>query len=380
MIKNYLLQLDYSSIYNGFQSFSSSPVIQQYSQVLFPLVVLIGFGILGFFGLRVLKNKLNYAGDGRPLSKFIFDVQDEFRFKGNVSERENPFSQDVINELKLMDDENIVKFANELEQYVKKVPIYSYDIKFTDRDEDWSSLRTDNDGVIISPVPIDDRQYHSYDKKGERSITSLVNKEHARVVLCHKDTFRIKSLKIPDEGEKEVWIISVFPKDSVPFGLPDETGKLMNCLEVKVLPDMMNLAEAVLAIRVLANLYKTIRVTKLENDKLYEQIENKDKYIQKKQTEQDLLRYKLQQHKLIGEEDHPRLPPREESIMWFMAGGIFGLIGWNIPTYITPLSNMPPVLGAMIGLGIGAVIRYYVKKKEQEPIADLEKKAQEGGQ
>lgn len=376
MIGIYSLQVDVSHLFDGLQSFQNTPIVQQYSVVGIWIGALITLGVFGFFGLRILKNFITYAGDGDPLGEFIIDVQGEYRFKGHVSERVGMFDVEVINELKTIGDKEVKEFADNLNMWLQTEKLFAYDIKFNDREEA-VSLRTDNDGILLSPVRIDDRNYSSLEKRGKRGITSLINKEHAKIVLCHNTSKKFEAMEIPDEGEKDVWFLVPIPKEPQEMGYPDEKGSKKLVLQLKIVNNLKDVTKAVLSISVLAKMHNELRIRGEEISKLYSQIEAKNKELEKAKNKMDLYRYKLQQHPLIGEKPLPRALPKKESIIWFFAGGVFALIGWNIPTTIPALSNMPDWFGAVIAMGVGGVIRYYVQKKEEDLGTTLERKAEE---
>lgn len=351
--------------------------VKFFNQYVVPAIVFIA-GIIGLvIFLKIRAYYTEFAGSGPRKGKFWFMIQKGDRFACNVNEVEVPFDDEMFYILKnAKNEEKIKQGAEEIEAMVKRREFFVYDIKITDRRYAFDLKGGESRGLLLSSAPIDDKTICFQDKYGYTTINSFPNKEFPWVVFCHF-TSRFFPAKTPDGNVIPCWTIAPIPmtnEGEVPFGFSlDDLKDRPHILQVKVLPNMKNIAEAVLNMKPLAKILHSLEIKNIELAKMQERLEEKDMVIAEMRLEIDEANMEAHQKPLEGEMAKPEMPPKGFPFGWCFAFGIAGLLGYALPNYVPQMASFPPLLSGMIGIIVMAVVAYYVNRDTSKEVGRLEK-------
>ncbi|MDE1867724.1 MAG: hypothetical protein KGI08_08475, partial [Thaumarchaeota archaeon] len=159
----------------------------------------------------------------------------------------------------------------------------------------------------------------------------------------------------------------------MPFGYTiDDLRSTAHTIQVNVLPNMRNIAEAVLNMKPLAKMFNVLETKNIEIAKLTERLEKKDSELAEMQLKLDTTNMQLNQHPLEGEMPKPPVPPKGPPYGWIFGAGIAGIFGYAMPSYVPQLSNFPPIFSGVLGVIITIAIFYYTQRDTSKEVGKLE--------
>lgn len=372
MIDRLYLQSDLSDAFT--ETFGSS-VSEGFAGVavwLIPLIAVILVGIIVYIGIRILKIRFDYAGQGQRFGKFKIHVMGKYRIEGNLSKNEDFLKSEDLAELSK--HKGIELVPAKIKEMVRSEKLFVYDFRITDTSEAFDLTGSYKSSKIISANRLESEEFSWVDQKGERSLTSVFLKEYPKNVIAYHTSEHFEVLN-PDRNLDDYWLLDPVPmKENQKFGFESDT-KLGNIYEVKIehLEGGKNLSTASSMIETLSESFRQIRISREQVENMQDLVEHKDKELATKNIIINKLRHHLNQKVLIGHPEPTKEEPKDMGWGWVIGGFFMGAVGVIIVPEIPALSGkVPDWFGAVIALvALVAVKHITEKKKATDPYRDI---------
>ena len=364
------LQSDFSNIFT--ETFGSS-VNEGFAGIavwLIPLIAVILVGIIGYIGLRILKIRFDYAGDGQRFGKFKIHVMGLYRIEGNLSKRDI-FKKEDLDELAKHKDIDLV--PDQINKLLKAEKLFLYDFRITDTSEAFDLTGSYKSSMILSASRLESDDYSWVDQKGERTLTSVFLKEYPRNLIAYHTSEHYDVVN-PDRNYDDYWLLDPVPlKENEKLDFISGNGKTYE-VKIEHLEGGKNLSTASSMIETLSESFRQIRISREQVENMQDLVEQKDKELSKKNIHINKLRHMMNQKVLIGFPDAPKQEHKELGWGWIIAGFFLGAVGIMIVPEVPALSGkVPDWFGAVIALVVLVAVKHIAeKKKDSDPYKDIE--------
>lgn len=360
----YTLQI--SDIINSFREIlggSPSELVGFLTAIAIPAVFVISGIIIGFFVYRSVRDKFDYVGIGQRLGRYKIEVMGKYPLEGNLSVHDSWGARPAIENF---EDPKIKDATEKVFEMIEQGKLFAYYLKITDDSDVWDKFRKSNakNTIVISTGKLESDEYSWVDQKGERTITSVFQKEYPRRIVAYHTSERFE-ITNEDGNLDEYWIVNPIPKakrNSVIIGgmNMDESNIIINVIE-----DARGISTVGSFMASLNESLSKKKSYELHIDHYNKILEDKDNELMKKNSKIQKLKYDLTQKPYIvyGTETKP-IPPKSE-LIWMFIFWIAGLSGYAIIPEIPQLAGkIDPLLASVAGVIVCLVVKSLLTKKK----------------
>ena len=337
-----------------------------------PIISFILVAFLLIIGLRYLVNARRSPNAEEPIGIIQFVIQRQGLLEGFVNKYDAPVRASIIRALK-----NNKKFAPAVKKIIELKEnghLHFYQMFYRDtRDLLTSTVRRSRVPVlVISTLPLEDNNV-SYSQTEAKFSWATLGWEHMKTVLCHvsSEKFEVDTVqnKIMD-----VWIIAPMPiveektsydrkeggeeeTTSEDFKVWGEDLTLQTVtMQVTVLPYDESLAKTSSSFVMASKQTEYIGDMEDHMETQQEELQQRDKVVNKQKQVINMLKLALGQKKLIGTELPFGFGRPKDFITWIVLGSLGGLLVGELPRFIPQLAGIDRLfMGAMGTMVIVAV-------------------------
>ncbi len=351
-----------------------------------PVITIILVSFLLLIVLRYLVNARRSPNTEEPVGIIQFVIQRQGMFEAFVNKYDAPVRASVIRALK-----NNRKFEPAVKKIIelrKQGHLYFYQMYYRDtRDLLTSTIRRSRvPALVISTLPLDDKNV-SYTQSEAKFSWATLGWEHMKTVLCHVSTERFE-VETVGRRDMDVWLIAPIPivEENTSYerkqGAEPETneeefmiwGEKMTLepatMQVNVLPYDEDLAKVGSSMVMASKQVDYIRDLEDNMDTQQEELQQRDKVINKQKQVINMVKLALGQKKLIGTELPFGFGRPKDFITWIVLGSLGGLLMGELPRFIPALSGIDRafmgILGTMIIIGVYMLTRKNTQNQQRD--------------
>jgi len=351
-----------------------------------PVITIILVSFLLLIVLRYLVNARRSPNTEEPVGIIQFVIQRQGMFEAFVNKYDAPVRASVIRALK-----NNRKFEPAVKKIIelrKQGHLYFYQMYYRDtRDLLTSTIRRSRvPALVISTLPLDDKNV-SYTQSETKFSWATLGWEHMKTVLCHVSTERFE-VETVGRRDMDVWLIAPIPivEENTSYerkqGAEPETneeefmiwGEKMTLepatMQVNVLPYDEDLAKVGSSMVMASKQVDYIRDLEDNMDTQQEELQQRDKVINKQKQVINMVKLALGQKKLIGTELPFGFGRPKDFITWIVLGSLGGLLMGELPRFIPALSGIDRafmgILGTMIIIGVYMLTRKNTQNQQRD--------------
>lgn len=342
-----------------------------------PVITIILASFLVLVALRYLVNARRSPNTEEPVGIIQFVIQRQGMFEAFVNKYDAPLRAPIIRALK-----NNKKFApavNKIIELRKENHLFFYQSYYRDtRDLLTSTVgRKRIPSLIISTAPLDDKKY-AYSQTEAKFSWASIGWEHMKTVICHVST---EKFEIETVGRKvmDVWLIAPLPiveektsyerkskaeaeRTSEDFGIwGEDMIPVESTMEVNVLPYDEDLAKVGSSMVQASKQVEYIDDLEDSMETQQEELQQRDRVINRQKQAINMLKLALGQKKLIGTELPFGFGRPKDFITWIVLGSLGGLLMGELPRFIPALSGIDRafmgILGTMIVIAVYMITR-----------------------
>jgi len=342
-----------------------------------PVITIILASFLVLVALRYLVNARRSPNTEEPVGIIQFVIQRQGMFEAFVNKYDAPLRAPIIRALK-----NNKKFApavNKIIELRKENHLFFYQSYYRDtRDLLTSTVgRKRIPSLIISTAPLDDKKY-AYSQTEAKFSWASIGWEHMKTVICHVST---EKFEIETVGRKvmDVWLIAPLPiveektsyerksqaeaeRTSEDFGIwGEDMIPVESTMEVNVLPYDEDLAKVGSSMVQASKQVEYIDDLEDSMETQQEELQQRDRVINRQKQAINMLKLALGQKKLIGTELPFGFGRPKDFITWIVLGSLGGLLMGELPRFIPALSGVDRafmgILGTMIVIAVYMITR-----------------------
>jgi len=342
-----------------------------------PVITIILVSFLVLVALRYLVNARRSPNTEEPVGIIQFVIQRQGMFEAFVNKYDAPLRAPIIRALK-----NNKKFApavNKIIELRKENHLFFYQSYYRDtRDLLTSTVgRKRIPSLIISTAPLDDKKY-AYSQTEAKFSWASIGWEHMKTVICHVST---EKFEVETIGRKvmDVWLIAPLPiveektsyerktqaeaeRTSEDFGIwGEDMTPVDSSMEVNVLPYDEDLAKVGSSMVQASKQVEYIDDLEDSMETQQEELQQRDRVINRQKQAINMLKLALGQKKLIGTELPFGFGRPKDFITWIVLGSLGGLLMGELPRFIPALSGIDRafmgILGTMIVIAVYMITR-----------------------
>ena len=351
-----------------------------------PIISFILVAFLLIVGLRYIVNARRSPNTEEGVGIIQFVIQRQGMFEAFVNKYDAPVRASVIRALK-----NNKKFEPAVKKIIelrKQGHLYFYQMFYRDtRDLLTSTVRRGRiPSLIISTLPLDDNHV-SYSQSEAKFSWASLGWEHMKTVMCHVSTEKF-SVDTVRGKEMDVWLVAPMPilEEETSYerksGAESETneeefnvwGENMTLepvtMQVNVLPYDEDLAKVGSSMVMASKQVDYIADLEDHMDTQQEELQQRDKVINKQKQVINMIKLALGQKKLIGTELPFGFGRPQDFITWIVLGSLGGLLMGELPRFIPAMQGIDRafmgILGTMIIVAIYMITRKSTKEKQKD--------------
>jgi len=352
-----------------------------------PVISFILVAFLFIVGLRYVVNARRSPNAEEPIGIIQFVIQRQGLLEGFVNKYDAPVRASIIRALK-----NNKKFAPAVKKIIELKEaghLHFYQMFYRDtRDLLTSTVRRSRvPSLVISTLPLDDPDVAYSQSEAKFSWASL-GWEHMKTVLCHvsSEKFEVDTL-----GNKvmDVWIIAPMPivEEKTSYDRKQGGEKETTSEDFKIWGEDLTLQPATMQVNVLPydeDLAKTASsfvmaskqtdyIGDLEDhmETQQEELQQRDKVVNKQKQVINMLKLALGQKKLIGTELPFGFGRPKDFITWIVLGSLGGLLVGELPRFIPQLAGIDRLFMGALGTMIIVAIYMITRKSTSNTQRDL---------
>ncbi len=357
-----------------------------------PVITFILVAFLLIVGLRYVVNARRSPNAEEPIGIIQFVIQRQGLLEGFVNKYDAPVRASIIRALK-----NNKKFAPAVKKIIELKEaghIHFYQMFYRDtRDLLTSTVRRSRVPVlVISTLPLEDNNV-SYTQSEAKFSWASLGWEHMKTVLCHVSS---EKFEVDTVGNKtmDVWLLAPMPiveektsydrkqggeveTTSEDFKIWGEDLKLhQSTMQVNVLPYDEDLAKTASSFVMASK--QTDYIGDLEDhmETQQEELQQRDKVVNKQKQVINMLKLALGQKKLIGTELPFGFGRPKDFITWIVLGSLGGLLVGELPRFIPQLAGIDRLfMGAM---GTMVIVAIYMMTRRSTSNAQRDLLEEEG--
>lgn len=386
-------------ILDTFNAFTRPQITQEGLAVTPNYIPVITFVLVAFLliiGLRYIVNARRSPNTEEPVGIIQFIIQRQGMLEGFVNKYDAPVRASVIRALK-----NNKKFAPAVKKIIELKEaghLHFYQMFYRDtRDLLTSTVRRSRvPALVISTLPLDDPNVAYSQSEAKFSWASL-GWEHMKTVLCHVST---EKFEVDTTGNKimDVWLIAPMPivEEKTSYDRSQARDKNGNKVvgevettsqDFKIWGEDLNLEPAIMQVNVLPydeDLAKTsssfVMASKqveyigdLEDhmETQQEELQQRDKVVNKQKQVINMLKLALGQKKLIGTELPFGFGRPKDFITWIVLGSLGGLLVGELPRFIPQLAGIDRLFMGALGTMIIVAVYMITRKSTSNTQKDL---------
>ena len=352
-----------------------------------PVISFILVAFLLIVGLRYIVNARRSPNAEEPIGIIQFIIQRQGLLEGFVNKYDAPVRASVIRALK-----NNKKFAPAVKKIIELKEaghLHFYQMFYRDtRDLLTSTVRRSRTpSLIISTLPLDDPDVAYSQSEAKFSWASL-GWEHMKTVLCHVSS---EKFEVDTVGNKvmDVWIIAPMPivEEKTSYDRKQGGESETTSEDFKIWGEDLTLAPATMQVNVLPydeDLAKTsssfVMASKqvdyigdLEDhmETQQEELQQRDKVVNKQKQVINMLKLALGQKKLIGTELPFGFGRPKDFITWIVLGSLGGLLVGELPRFIPQLAGIDRLFMGAMGTMIIVAVYMMTRKSASNTQRDL---------
>ncbi len=357
-----------------------------------PIITFILVAFLLLVALRYIVNARRSPNAEEPIGIIQFVIQRQGLLEGFVNKYDAPVRASVIRALK-----NNKKFAPAVKKIIELKEaghLHFYQMFYRDtRDLLTSTVRRSRiPSLVISTLPLDDPDV-AYSQSEAKFSWATLGWEHMKTVLCHVSS---EKFEVDTVGNKvmDVWIIAPMPiveektsydrkqggeaeTTSEDFKIWGEDLTLKpSTMQVNVLPYDEDLAKTASSFVMASK--QTDYIGDLEDhmETQQEELQQRDKVVNKQKQVINMLKLALGQKKLIGTELPFGFGRPKDFITWIVLGSLGGLLVGELPRFVPQLAGIDRLfMGAM---GTMVIVAIYMMTRRSTSNAQRDLLEEEG--
>lgn len=357
-----------------------------------PVITFILVAFLLIIGLRYIVNARRSPNAEEPIGIIQFVIQRQGLLEGFVNKYDAPVRASIIRALK-----NNKKFAPAVKKIIELKEaghLHFYQMFYRDtRDLLTSTVRRSRTpSLVISTLPLDNPNVAYSQSEAKFSWASL-GWEHMKTVICHVSS---EKFEVDTVGNKvmDVWLIAPMPiveektsydrKQGGDIETTSEDFKIWGedltlepaIMQVNVLPYDEDLAKTASSFVMASK--QTDYIGDLEDhmETQQEELQQRDKVVNKQKQVINMLKLALGQKKLIGTELPFGFGRPKDFITWIVLGSLGGLLVGELPRFIPQLSGIDRLfMGAM---GTMVIVAIYMMTRRSTSNAQRDLLEEEG--
>jgi len=352
-----------------------------------PIITFILVAFLLLIGLRYLVNARRSPNAEEPIGIIQFVIQRQGLLEGFVNKYDAPVRASIIRALK-----NNKKFAPAVKKIIElkeQGHLHFYQMFYRDtRDLLTSTVRRSRVPVlVISTLPLEDNNV-SYSQTEAKFSWATIGWEHMKTVLCHVSS---EKFEVDTVGNKvmDVWIIAPMPiveeKTSYDRKQGDEeettsedfkvwgedlTLKTLT-MQVTVLPYDESLAKTSSSFVMASKQTEYIGDMEDHMETQQEELQQRDKVVNKQKQVINMLKLALGQKKLIGTELPFGFGRPKDFITWIVLGSLGGLLVGELPRFIPQLAGIDRLFMGAMGTMIIVAVYMITRRSSSNVQKDL---------
>ncbi len=352
-----------------------------------PIITFILVAFLLLIGLRYLVNARRSPNAEEPIGIIQFVIQRQGLLEGFVNKYDAPVRASIIRALK-----NNKKFAPAVKKIIElkeQGHLHFYQMFYRDtRDLLTSTVRRSRVPVlVISTLPLEDNNV-SYSQTEAKFSWATLGWEHMKTVLCHVSS---EKFEVDTVGNKimDVWIIAPMPiveektsydrkqggeeettsEDFKVWG-EDLTLKTLT-MQVTVLPYDESLAKTSSSFVMASKQTEYIGDMEDHMETQQEELQQRDKVVNKQKQVINMLKLALGQKKLIGTELPFGFGRPKDFITWIVLGSLGGLLVGELPRFIPQLAGIDRLFMGAMGTMIIVAVYMMTRRSTSNEQRDL---------
>ncbi|MCP6727222.1 MAG: hypothetical protein KJI69_04300 [Patescibacteria group bacterium] len=377
-------------ILDTFNAFTNPQTTAQGLAVTPNYVPVISFILVAFLlivGLRYIVNARRSPNAEEPIGIIQFVIQRQGLLEGFVNKYDAPVRASVIRALK-----NNKKFAPAVKKIIELKEaghLHFYQMFYRDtRDLLTSTVRRSRTpSLVISTLPLDDPDV-AYSQSEAKFSWATLGWEHMKTVLCHVSS---EKFEVDTVGNKvmDVWIIAPMPivEEKTSYDRKQGGDTETTSEDFKIWGEDLSLEPAVMQVNVLPydeDLAKTsssfVMASKqvdyigdLEDhmETQQEELQQRDKVVNKQKQVINMLKLALGQKKLIGTELPFGFGRPKDFITWIVLGSLGGLLVGELPRFIPQLAGIDRLFMGAMGTMIIVAVYMMTRKSTSNTQRDL---------
>jgi len=352
-----------------------------------PIITIILVAFLLLIGLRYLVNARRSPNAEEPIGIIQFIIQRQGLLEGFVNKYDAPVRASIIRALK-----NNKKFAPAVKKIIElkeQGHLHFYQMFYRDtRDLLTSTVRRSRVPVlVISTLPLEDNNV-SYSQTEAKFSWATLGWEHMKTVLCHVSS---EKFEVDTVGNKimDVWIIAPMPiveektsYDRKQGGEEETTSEDFNVwgedltlktvtMQVTVLPYDESLAKTSSSFVMASKQTEYIGDMEDHMETQQEELQQRDKVVNKQKQVINMLKLALGQKKLIGTELPFGFGRPKDFITWIVLGSLGGLLVGELPRFIPQLAGIDRLFMGAMGTMIIVAIYMMTRRSSSNVQKDL---------
>jgi len=357
-----------------------------------PVITFILVAFLLIIGLRYIVNARRSPNAEEPIGIIQFIIQRQGLLEGFVNKYDAPVRASIIRALK-----NNKKFAPAVKKIIELKEaghLHFYQMFYRDtRDLLTSTVRRSRvPSLVISTLPLDNPNVAYSQSEAKFSWASL-GWEHMKTVLCHVSS---EKFEVDTVGNKvmDVWIIAPIPivEEKTTYDRKEGGGIETTSEDFKIWGEDLTLEPSIMQVNVLPydeDLAKTASsfvmaskqtdyIGDLEDhmETQQEELQQRDKVVNKQKQVINMLKLALGQKKLIGTELPFGFGRPKDFITWIVLGSLGGLLVGELPRFIPQLAGIDRLfMGAM---GTMVIVAIYMMTRRSTSNAQRDLLEEEG--
>jgi len=352
-----------------------------------PIITIILVAFLLLIGLRYLVHARRSPNAEEPIGIIQFVIQRQGLLEGFVNKYDAPVRASIIRALK-----NNKKFAPAVKKIIElkeQGHLHFYQMFYRDtRDLLTSTVRRSRVPVlVISTLPLEDNNV-SYSQTEAKFSWATLGWEHMKTVLCHVSS---EKFEVDTVGNKimDVWIIAPMPiveektsYDRKQGGEEETTSEDFNVwgedltlktvtMQVTVLPYDESLAKTSSSFVMASKQTEYIGDMEDHMETQQEELQQRDKVVNKQKQVINMLKLALGQKKLIGTELPFGFGRPKDFITWIVLGSLGGLLVGELPRFIPQLAGIDRLFMGAMGTMIIVAIYMMTRRSSSNVQKDL---------
>ena len=327
--------------------------------------------------LRYVTNARRHPNAEEPLGIIQFVIMGQGITEMFVSKYDAPIRQSIVRALK--SNKKFTKAIDEILKLRENDQLFFYQAYYRDTKELITSTvkRRGIPPMLISTAPLDDPEI-AFSQSEQKFSWASLGWEYMKTTVCHNSTEKFE-VEISDKDWMDVWLVAPVPnaklrstydkkneaeESEVEFNVWDKMHPEPVEMNVSILPYSEELAKVASSMVQASKQVDYIQGLDQHIQSQQDELQERDKIINRMRKKIDTLKLLLGQKKLIGT-DLPQGFYKPKDIIQWIAITIFAIIFMGyLPKIIPALSNVPPQ-ALEAGGGIIAMAIYMITKKSR---------------